>query len=270
MPPQWTSKAHDEHAVAERRGHSVLATDRSDEWCWRLLSWADFSPSVDRSRQSSKLGRSASRSNRKPVQVSRPCGRTRTHARAAGLPPLPLECGPARRLQRTADGSPIFNGDFADPSTLKTANALYLFASNTSASRYAPAAHIPEIQLTQSSAFQATTSVTPCLGCRSGRFGLPVGSVCVGAARRYLRDVLLDPGDPSARLHGKSVGKGMHPHRQRPNERNVHFRSYEHNPDRSLRRRLVLCVHLPRRSRWCNRSEHLRRAERDALVALEE
>jgi hypothetical protein len=52
------------------------------------------------------------------------------------------------------DGSPIFNGDFADPSALKTANALYLFASDTSASRYAPAAHIPEIQLTQSSAFQ--------------------------------------------------------------------------------------------------------------------
>jgi hypothetical protein len=52
------------------------------------------------------------------------------------------------------DGSPIFNGDFADPFALKTANALYLFASDTTASRYAPAAHIPEIQLTQSSAFQ--------------------------------------------------------------------------------------------------------------------
>jgi hypothetical protein len=52
------------------------------------------------------------------------------------------------------DGSPIFNGDFADPFALKTANALYLFASDTSASRYAPAAHIPEIELTQSTAFQ--------------------------------------------------------------------------------------------------------------------
>ena len=52
------------------------------------------------------------------------------------------------------NGSPIFNGDFADPFALKTATALYLFASDTSASRYAPAAHIPEIELTQSSAFQ--------------------------------------------------------------------------------------------------------------------
>ena len=52
------------------------------------------------------------------------------------------------------DGSPIFNGDFADPFALKTAKALYLFASDTTASRYAPAAHIPEIQLTQNSAFQ--------------------------------------------------------------------------------------------------------------------
>lgn len=52
------------------------------------------------------------------------------------------------------DGTPIFNGDFADPFALKTPQALYLFASDTTASRYAPAAHIPEIELTQSSAFQ--------------------------------------------------------------------------------------------------------------------
>ena len=31
------------------------------------------------------------------------------------------------------DGSPIFNGDFADPFALKTAKALYLFASDTTA-----------------------------------------------------------------------------------------------------------------------------------------
>jgi hypothetical protein len=51
------------------------------------------------------------------------------------------------------DGTPIFNSDFADPSALKTPRALYLFASDTTASRYAPAAHIPEIELTQNSAF---------------------------------------------------------------------------------------------------------------------
>jgi hypothetical protein len=52
------------------------------------------------------------------------------------------------------DGTPVFNGDFADPFALKTSKALYLFASDTTASHYAPAAHIPEIELTQSSAFQ--------------------------------------------------------------------------------------------------------------------
>src|ERR1700728_5182230 len=46
------------------------------------------------------------------------------------------------------DGTPIFDGDFADPFALKTPQALYLFASDTTASRYAPAAHIPEIELT--------------------------------------------------------------------------------------------------------------------------
>jgi hypothetical protein len=51
------------------------------------------------------------------------------------------------------DGTPVFSGDFADPFALKTSQALYLFASDTVASRYAPAAHIPEIELAQRSAF---------------------------------------------------------------------------------------------------------------------
>ena len=51
------------------------------------------------------------------------------------------------------DGSPIFNGDFADPFALKTSHALYLFATSTRGSKYAPAAHIPEIELTQQSDF---------------------------------------------------------------------------------------------------------------------
>ena len=72
----------------------------------------------------------ASRSNRRPVQVSRPCRPDAHHARAR-RPSTP----PARMavqldvFNALRDGSPIFNGDFADPFALKTANALYLFAS---------------------------------------------------------------------------------------------------------------------------------------------
>ncbi|MGA2836473.1 MAG: family 43 glycosylhydrolase [Acidimicrobiales bacterium] len=51
-------------------------------------------------------------------------------------------------------GNPVFNGDFADPFALKTAQALYLFATDTTGSRYAPGANIPEIELTQSSAYE--------------------------------------------------------------------------------------------------------------------
>jgi hypothetical protein len=51
------------------------------------------------------------------------------------------------------NGTPIFNGDFADPFALKTARALYLFATATRGSKYAPAAHIPEIELTQQTDF---------------------------------------------------------------------------------------------------------------------
>lgn len=52
------------------------------------------------------------------------------------------------------DDTPIFNGDFADPFVLRTANALYIYASNTQSTQYAPAAHIPEIELDRGSDFQ--------------------------------------------------------------------------------------------------------------------
>ncbi len=57
-------------------------------------------------------------------------------------------------LSGLRDDTPIFNGDFADPFVLRTPAALYLYASNTTASQYAPAAHIPEIELAQASDFR--------------------------------------------------------------------------------------------------------------------
>jgi hypothetical protein len=88
----------------------------------------------------------------RPGQLDVPAGRSPTlgpqafHPSQAGGVQLDM-------INALRYGTPIFNGDFADPFALKTSQALYFFASDTSGSRYAPSAHIPEIELTQSSAF---------------------------------------------------------------------------------------------------------------------
>ena len=61
-------------------------------------------------------------------------------------------------------------------------------------------------------------------------FGLPVGSVRVGATRRYLRDVLLDSGDDPSYLLGQAVIGRLHPHLEWTFECDVHLESDQHNP----------------------------------------
>ena len=79
--------------------------------------------------------------------------------RAATLGPRALNPSKANGVQLDVlnglrDDTPIFNGDFADPYVLKTSAALYLYASNTTTTQYAPAAHIPVIEMAQSSGFR--------------------------------------------------------------------------------------------------------------------
>jgi hypothetical protein len=50
--------------------------------------------------------------------------------------------------------TPIYDGDFADPFVLRTPDSLVVYASNSVATQYAPAAHIPEIDLERDSGFQ--------------------------------------------------------------------------------------------------------------------
>jgi hypothetical protein len=57
-------------------------------------------------------------------------------------------------LTALRDDTPVFNGDFADPYALRTADALYLYSTNTTTTSYAPGAHIPVIELPESSAFE--------------------------------------------------------------------------------------------------------------------
>ena len=57
-------------------------------------------------------------------------------------------------LSGLLNNTPIYNGDFADPYALRTPDALYLYATNTTSTNFASAAHIPVIELPESSAFQ--------------------------------------------------------------------------------------------------------------------
>ncbi len=52
------------------------------------------------------------------------------------------------------DDTPVFDGDFADPYALATADSVFVYASNTTSTPYAPAAHIPVIELPEASGFQ--------------------------------------------------------------------------------------------------------------------
>ena len=57
-------------------------------------------------------------------------------------------------LSGLQDNTPVFNGDFADPYALRTPDAVFLYATNTQTTKYAPGVHIPVIELPESSAFE--------------------------------------------------------------------------------------------------------------------
>ena len=56
-------------------------------------------------------------------------------------------------LNGLLNGLPIFNGDFADPYALVDGDSVYAYATSTTASAYAPAAHIPVIAITRATGF---------------------------------------------------------------------------------------------------------------------
>ena len=76
--------------------------------------------------------------------------------------------GPLSRNPSTADGvhlsvltsllddTPVFNGDFADPSALPTTDSIYVYSSSTVSTPYAAGAHIPVIELPAASGFQGS------------------------------------------------------------------------------------------------------------------
>jgi len=54
------------------------------------------------------------------------------------------------------DDTPLFNGDFADPSALETANSIYVYSTSTVGTSFAPGAHIPVIVLPAASGFEGS------------------------------------------------------------------------------------------------------------------
>ena len=86
-------------------------------------------------------------------QLPVPAGRLPTQG------PIGLNPSEARGVQLDVlsgllDDTPIYNGDFADPFTLRTANDLYVYASNTETTRYQAGAHVPVIELARDSGFK--------------------------------------------------------------------------------------------------------------------
>ena len=85
------------------------------------------------------------------------------------------------------DGSPIYNGDFADPFALHVGSNVYLYASDTIS------AHIPVLDATATTDFtgQYLGDALPTLP--SWTFRVPVGPGGLGSAERNLRHVLRHP-----------------------------------------------------------------------------
>jgi hypothetical protein len=71
-----------------------------------------------------------------------------------GLDPSESDGVQLNVLSGLLDDTPVFNGDFADPFALRTADDLYVYASNTETTQYAAGAHVPVIELASDSGFE--------------------------------------------------------------------------------------------------------------------
>jgi hypothetical protein len=92
-------------------------------------------------------------SSARPGQVYVPAGRRATQG-PIGLNPSKADGIQLNVLSGLLDDTPIFNGDFADPFALRTADVLYLYASNTETTQYSVGAHVPVIALSRDSGFE--------------------------------------------------------------------------------------------------------------------
>jgi hypothetical protein len=85
-------------------------------------------------------------------QLPVPAGRLPTKG-PIGLDPSKSDGVQLDVLSGLLNDTPIFDGDFADPFALRTADVLYIYASNTETTQFAPGAHVPVISLGRDSGF---------------------------------------------------------------------------------------------------------------------
>ena len=174
-------------------------------------------------------------------------------------------------LSGLENDSPIFDGDFADPFALRTADAIYLYATNTVKTKYAPAAHIPTIVLTRDSGFEGqylgdALPTLPKWTVSGFQWGPSVWARPDGTYVLYYST----PATASFELPGPQADGRLRLHCDRPEDTVLHLASHKRKPGRSFRRRFVIRVRLPGVGRWGNRPERVRRLQRDAMAPVEE
>ncbi len=121
-------------------------------WCgaFVLLAGCGTAGSGQTTRQSfSVKPEPSARAGQLPV----PAGRLPTKG-PIGLDPARADNVQLDVVSGLLDDTPIFNGDFADPFALRTADDLYIYSSNTETTQYAPGAHVPVIELARDSGFE--------------------------------------------------------------------------------------------------------------------
>ena len=186
-----------------------------------------------------------------PASSPSPLAACPRRGRSASIPPGRRR--PARCPERLLDDTPIYNGDFADPFALRTADDLYIYSSNTQTTQYAPGAHVPVIELAPQFGIQRPIPRGRTAdAAQVDRLGIPVGAVGVDATGRHLCHVLLDAGDDSARVSGQDASVGVRQDHQRGVQRDVHLARDQRQSRRapsSMTRRLLSCARSRRGAR---------------------
>ena len=169
-------------------------------------------------------------------QLPVPAGRLPTQG-PIGLDPATANGVQLDVLSGLLYDTPIYNGDFADPFALRTADDLYIYSSNTQTTQYAAwgtcAGDRTRSQFGLPGQIPRGRTAVPA---QVDRPGLSVGTVVVDATGRHQCHVLLDAGHDSARVSGQDAAVGVCQDHQRGVERDVHLARDERQSRRTVRR----------------------------------
>ena len=203
-------------------------------------------------------------------QLPVPAGRLPTQG-PIGLNPARADGVQLDVLSGLLDDTPIYNGDFADPFALRTADDLYIYSSNTQTTQYAPGAHVPVIELARNSGFkgQYLGDALPSLPkwTVSGFQWAP--SVWTRPDGTYVMYYSTPATIPLGCL-AKAPPSGCVKTTNGESSAMCISRATSANPAGPFVDDSSSAFVCPRRARGCNRPERVRRTRRHAVAALEE